>query len=190
MPPFTARPYEIPGLLVLESVRFNDARGFFNETFREMDAKAAGIPPLVQDNISRSSKGTLRGLHFQKKPKAQGKLLRCVRGKIFDVAVDLRKGSPTFGKWASIELSDADNRMFWVPVGFAHGFLTLSDTADVLYKVSDYYSSDEDRGLMWNDPKIGIKWPGMNVFLSPKDAKHPPLEKVDSDFVWAPPPTA
>ncbi len=184
MPAFTSRPLEIPGLLILESRVFLDARGFFMETFREADAKEAGIPPLVQDNFSRSSQGTLRGLHFQKKPAAIGKLVRCVRGKIFDVAVDIRKGSPTFGKWASIELSDEYNRALWIPEGFAHGFLTLSDEADVSYKVTGYYSPENDRGVQWNDPKIGVKWPGMNVYLSPKDAKLPALEAADNNFDW------
>lgn len=186
MPPFTARPGALPGLLILESLRFDDPRGFFNETYREEDTRKAGIPPLVQDNISRSAKGTLRGLHYQMKPAAVGKLIRCTRGSIFDVVVDIRRGSPTFGKWTSIELTDKDNIMFWIPEGFAHGFVALTDVADVLYKVTGYYSPENDRGVLWSDPKIGIKWPGMDLSLSPKDANLPPLDQADNNFDWKP----
>ena len=119
----------------------------------------AGLPRFVQDNISRSSRGTVRGLHYQKPPAGQGKLMRCLRGKVFDVAVDIRKGSPTFGKWAGVELTDEKNMMLYIPAGFAHGFCTLSDSADILYKTTDYFSLENDRGIRWDDPAIGIPWP-------------------------------
>lgn len=179
---FTLTPYQLPGLLVVEGKSFPDERGFFMESFRECDAP--GLPRLIQDNLSRSKKGVLRGLHYQKAPQAIGKLVRCVRGRIFDVAVDIRKGSPTFGKWAGIELSDEGNKMFWIPAGFAHGFYTISEIADVLYKVSGYWSPEVDRGVLWNDPQIGVAWPSKDVLVSPKDAQLPPLSKADNNLTW------
>lgn len=183
---FSFTPYKIPGLLVVEGNSFPDERGFFMESFREEDLKEAGIGPLIQDNLSRSKKGVLRGLHYQKNPSAIGKLVRCVRGRIFDVAVDIRKGSPTYGKWASIELDDLGNRMFWVPPGFAHGFLTLSETADVLYKVSGYWTPGVERGIAYNDPKINIHWPSFEILVSTKDAELPPLAQADNNFTLKP----
>jgi dTDP-4-dehydrorhamnose 3,5-epimerase len=126
----------------------------------------------------------VRGLHYQKNPSAIGKLIRCVRGRIFDVAVDIRKGSPTFGKWASIELSDEGNKAFWVPAGFAHGFQALTDTADVLYKVTGYWVPADDCGVLYNDPAIGVKWPLAKAILSPKDAALPPLAQAQNNFCW------
>ena len=166
----------------MEGRVFPDERGCFLETFRDNELKQAGIPPMVQDNLSRSIRGTLRGMHYQKAPKAQGKLVRCVRGAIFDVAVDIRKGSPTYGRWEGVELSEDSNTALWVPAGFAHGFYTVSDSADVLYKVTDYYSPEHDRGVIWNDPDLAISWPGDDVKLSAKDAKHPRLAQADNDF--------
>lgn len=180
--PYKVEPYTLPGLLVVEGRSFPDERGFFMESFRASDAAAAGLPPLVQDNLSRSKKGVLRGLHYQIHPKPIGKLVRCVRGRIFDVAVDIRKSSPTYGKWASIELSDEGNKMFWIPPGFAHGFYTLSDSADVMYKVSDYWSPEVDRGILWNDPAIGVKWPAQDPVVTPKDAQLPPLSRAENTF--------
>jgi dTDP-4-dehydrorhamnose 3,5-epimerase len=156
------------------------------ESFRADDWAKAGLPPLVQDNLSRSRRGVIRGLHYQKNPHAIGKLVRCSRGRIFDVAVDLRRGSPTYAKWASIELSDEGSRMLWVPVGFAHGFCALSADADVTYKVTGYWSAAVDGGLRWDDPAIGVRWPkieGGHV-LSPKDAALPSLADCGADFVW------
>ena len=183
----TATPYGgIDGLLLVEGRAFPDERGFFMESFRADDWARAGLPPLVQDNLSRSKRGVIRGLHYQKNPLAIGKLVRCARGRIFDAAVDLRRGSPTYGKWASIELTDEGNRMFWIPAGFAHGFCALSDWADVTYKVTGYWSAAVDRGILWSDPAIGIRWPvapGQAV-VSAKDAELPPLAAADHDFSW------
>ena len=185
----TVTPYGgIEGLLLVESRSFPDERGFFMESFRADDWAKAGLPPLVQDNLSRSKQGVIRGLHYQKNPAAIGKLVRCARGRIFDAAVDLRRGSPTYGKWASLELSDEGNRMFWVPAGFAHGFCALSDWADVTYKVTGYWTAAVDRGVLWNDPAIGIRWPlpSGGAIVSSKDAQLPPLAAADHDFVWKP----
>lgn len=163
----------IDGLLILEPKVFGDARGFFYESFNQQVFNAAtGLDvQFVQDNHSRSAKGVLRGLHYQLPPFAQGKLVRCVRGAVFDVAVDIRAGSPTFGKWVGVELSEDNNRQFWIPPGFAHGFVTLTDSADFLYKTTNYYSPSHDRSVAWNDSEIGIQWPdlGVDFQLSAKD---------------------
>jgi len=183
---FKFTPYGLDGLLLIEGRSFADERGFFMESFRESDCLEAGIPRFVQDNLSRSSRGVVRGLHYQKNPSAVGKLVRCVRGRIFDVAVDIRKGSPTYGKWAAVELSDEGNRMLWIPGGFAHGYCVLSETADVHYKVSGYWAAADDRGILWNDPALAIPWPLKDVLISSKDALLPPLERADNDFTWKP----
>lgn len=185
MPPARFTPFELPGLLVVETDAFPDERGYFLEAFRAKDFLAQGIPPFVQDNVSRSTKGVLRGMHYQKRPKGIGKLIRCVRGAVWDAAVDIRKGSPTFGKWAALELSEENRRMLWVPEGFAHGFYTLSDVADVVYKVTDYWSQEHDRGILWSDPAVGIRWPSDgHVKLAPKDKLHPVLAEADNNFEW------
>ena len=162
---------------------FKDERGFFTESFnqREFEARVGYPVTFVQDNHSRSSKRVLRGLHYQLAPSAQGKLLRVVHGAVFDVAVDVRKSSPTFGQWEGHELSEDNFRQLWVPPGFAHGFLTLSDTADVLYKTTDYYSPELDRSIRWDDPDIGIDWPlnGGTPIISPKDGAAPSLSAAD-----------
>jgi dTDP-4-dehydrorhamnose 3,5-epimerase len=157
------------------------------ETYKKSDFKKAGIDTdFVQDNHSKSVKGVLRGLHYQLEPKAQGKLVRCIRGKIFDVAVDIRKGSPTFGKWIGLELSEENKLMLWIPEGFAHGFLTLSEEAEIVYKVSGAeYSPEHDRGIRWNDPDIGIKWPlEGEPILSEKDRIAPLLKDAEVNFVY------
>lgn len=179
---YTFTPYKLDGLLLVEGKSFPDERGFFMESYRVQDFAGQPIPPLIQDNLSRSTKGVVRGLHFQKNPSPLGKLIRCVRGRIFDVAVDVRKTSPTYGKWASIELSDEDNKMLWVPSGFAHGFQALSDVADVLYKQTGYWSPKDDAGLIWNDPSIGVAWPLKDALLSPKDARLPCLKEADNNL--------
>lgn len=168
---------------------FKDNRGFFMETYKKSNFEKVGInTDFVQDNHSKSIKGVLRGLHYQNEPFAQGKLVRCIRGKIFDVAVDIRKGSPTFGKWIGYELSEENKLMLWIPKGFAHGFLTLSEEAEVIYKVSgEEYSPQYDAGIIWNDPDIGIKWPLDNideVLLSDKDKNLPNLKNADINFVY------
>lgn len=164
----------IPEVLILEPKLFGDARGFFFESFNEsVFNQAVGHEvKFVQDNHSRSSKGVLRGLHYQLSPYAQGKLVRCVRGAVFDVAVDIRRSSPTFGKWVGVELSEDNHRQFWIPPGFAHGFMALTDTADFLYKTTAYYAPTHDRSIAWNDTDIGIQWPdlGRAPDLSAKDA--------------------
>jgi dTDP-4-dehydrorhamnose 3,5-epimerase len=163
----------IPGVLIIEPKVFGDARGFFMETWNAAGFAAAGLDlSFVQDNHSRSQKGVLRGLHFQR-PGPQGKLVRVTNGAVFDVAVDLRAYSPTFGKWVGVELSAANKRMFWVPEGFAHGFLTLEDDTDFLYKCTAPYAPKSEFTLSWNDPTVGIEWPvdGLDPLVSEKDAR-------------------
>ncbi|MBW7859892.1 MAG: dTDP-4-dehydrorhamnose 3,5-epimerase [Rhodocyclaceae bacterium] len=162
---------EIPGPLLIEPRVFGDERGFFLEsynarTFAERTGVEAGF---VQDNHSRSARGVLRGLHYQIR-QPQGKLVRVVRGRVFDVAVDLRRPSSTFGKWVGVELSEDDHRQFWIPPGFAHGFVVLSEFADFLYKTTDYYAPEHERCLIWNDSDVGVDWPlGVSPILSEKD---------------------
>lgn len=162
----------IPDVLVIEPKVFGDARGFFYESFNAAAFRdATGLDVnFVQDNHSRSAQGVLRGLHYQIE-NAQGKLVRCVRGAVFDVAVDLRKSSPTFGQWTGVELNDTNHKQFWVPPGFGHGFVVLSESADFLYKTTAYYSPTHERAIAWNDPAIGIQWPdpGVDIQLSAKD---------------------
>ncbi|OGR95012.1 MAG: dTDP-4-dehydrorhamnose 3,5-epimerase [Elusimicrobia bacterium RBG_16_66_12] len=177
----TFTPYGgIDGLVLVEGKDFRDARGTFMESFRADVWAQAGLPPLLQDNLSRSNRGVIRGLHYQKDPQAVGKLVRCVSGRIFDVAVDIRKSSPSFGKWASIELSGEGNRAFWIPPGFAHGFCALTDDAIVAYKVTGYWAPNVDGGLRWDDPAVGVAWPlpKSEIRLSPKDAVLPPLSAI------------
>jgi len=167
----------IPGLYLLTLDSHLDERGFFLERHRDEWFRAQGIEvSFVQDNHSQSKKGVLRGLHFQSKPKEQDKLVWVVRGKIWDVAVDIRKDSKTFGKYEAVELSEENQQMFFIPKGFAHGFVTLSEKADVLYKTSEYYSKKNDKGLLWNDPEVGIKWPMENPIVSEKDSRLPSLK--------------
>lgn len=170
----------IPGLLIIEPKVFGDARGFFMETWNAEAFAAAGLSfSFVQDNHSRSQKGVLRGLHFQN-PGSQGKLVRVTNGAVFDVAVDLRSSSPTFGQWVGVELSAANHRMFWVPEGFAHGFLTLEDDTDFLYKCTAPYAPQSEHTLAWNDPAVGIAWPvtGLDPIISDKDARGVALADV------------
>jgi dTDP-4-dehydrorhamnose 3,5-epimerase len=169
--PNTVTPTAIPDVLMLQPKVFGDSRGFFFESFNEQDfAQATGLNvKFVQDNHSRSAKGVLRGLHYQLQ-QPQGKLVRVVRGAVFDVAVDIRRSSPTFGQWVGCELSDDNHRQFWVPPGFAHGFVVLSESADFLYKTTDYYAPAHERCIAWDDADIGITWPaGLVPQLSAKD---------------------
>lgn len=154
-------PAAIPEVLIIEPTVFADDRGFFLESFNQRAFnQAAGLDvQFVQDNHSRSARGVLRGLHYQVPPKAQGKLVRVVRGAVFDVAVDIREGSPTWGQWVGTELSEGNQRQLWVPPGFAHGFFVISEFADYLYKTTDYYAPEHERCIAWNDPAIGIRWP-------------------------------
>ncbi|MBN2114517.1 MAG: dTDP-4-dehydrorhamnose 3,5-epimerase [Acidimicrobiia bacterium] len=176
----------IPGLLVLRPSRATDERGFFSETYRRSFMEEHGLPvEWVQDNHSLSRRrGTVRGLHFQVPPRAQAKLVRVVVGRVFDVAVDLRRASPSYGRHAAFELSAAGGEQLLVPVACAHGFCTLEDDTEVLYKVSEYYSPDHDRGLRWDDPALGITWPvtAAEAVLSARDRQHPPLAALPDYF--------
>jgi dTDP-4-dehydrorhamnose 3,5-epimerase len=156
-----AIPTAIPDVLIIEPKVFGDDRGFFFESFnqRAFEDVLGRKVTFVQDNHSKSKKGVLRGLHYQMPPKAQGKLVRVVQGEVFDVAVDIRKSSPTFGHWVGEILSAANKRQIWIPEGFAHGFVVLSETAEFLYKTTDYYAPEYERSLLWNDPVLGINWP-------------------------------
>ena len=170
----TVTPCDIEGLYVIEPTVFKDERGYFVETYNQNDMKEAGLDMVfVQDNQSMSTRGVLRGLHFQKQF-PQGKLVRVVRGKVFDVAVDLRSDSKTYGKWFGVELSAENMKQFYIPEGFAHGFLVLSDEAEFCYKCTDFYHPGDEGGLAWNDPEIGINWPleeGVDLIISEKDQK-------------------
>jgi len=182
--PFSFKRLSIPEVILVEPKVFPDERGFFLESFKESTFQENGITTkFVQDNYSHSIKGVLRGLHYQKNPKAQAKLVTAIRGEIFDVAVDIRKDSPTYGKWVGEILSEQNHKSLYVPEGFAHGFLCLSDEADVVYKVNEEYSAENDRGMLWNDPAVGVKWPAENPIISEKDKQQPLLEKADNNFV-------
>jgi len=155
------------------------------ETYKHSDFASFGIKDhLVQENHSRSVRGVLRGLHYQKNPKAQGKLVRCLNGRIYDVAVDIRKGSPNFGKWVGVELSDETNLMLYLPPAFAHGFVVLSGVAEVIYNCTEEYSPEEERGIIWNDPQLKISWPVDKPILSEKDSRLPLLEDADLNFEY------
>ncbi len=183
--PFTFTPLAIPDVILVAPRVFGDERGFFLETYQHSAFAVAGIPDVfVQYNHSRSAHGVLRGLHYQKLPMAQGKLLSVMAGEIFDVAVDIRRGSPTYGQWVGAALSAANHHLLYVPPGFAHGFCVVSDVADLLYQVTAEYSPDNERGFMWNDPDVGVEWPVAEPQLSPRDAAQPRLCDADNNFVW------
>ena len=176
------RKTALPGVFVIEPNVFRDERGFFTETFNTRELASSGIPTeFVQDNHSRSIKGVLRGLHYQL-TSPQGKLVHVARGKIFDVAVDIRLGSPTFGNWFGEELSDENLYSLWIPPGFAHGFCVMSDVADVIYKCTTLYDPHDDRGVAWNDKAIGIEWPDKNPVISPKDSRLRRLTDTRADL--------
>lgn len=171
---------DLPGVIVVEPDVFEDARGFFYETYHARKYAAGGIrEPFVQDNLSRSVQGTVRGLHYQIK-NAQGKLVTVIEGSAFDVTVDIRRGSPTFGKWFGIELSAANKRQVYIPTGFAHGFCVISGPAILHYKCTDFYSPADERGVIWNDQSIKIDWPISNPVLSPKDQGYKSLVEMDT----------
>jgi dTDP-4-dehydrorhamnose 3,5-epimerase len=175
-------PTQIPDVIVIEPKIFGDERGFFLETYQSKKFAAAGITAtFVQDNHSGSRRGALRGLHYQIRY-PQAKLVRVIGGEIFDVAVDIRRSSPSFGQWTGVHLSDENKRQVWVPVGFAHGFYVLSEWAEVIYKTSDFYAPEWERTLLWNDPALGIKWPlieDKNPTLSTRDASGIPLDRAE-----------
>ena len=169
----------LPEVLLIEPQLFGDARGFFTETFHLQRYRAAGIDlPFVQDNLSRSRQGSLRGLHLQN-PRPQGKLVSVLEGEVYDVAVDVRVGSPTFGKWVGMTLSAENRRQMWIPPGFAHGFCVTSESALFFYKCTDLYSPESELGILYNDPALGIPWPVKAPLLSDKDRNNPPLAGID-----------
>ena len=179
--PFTFTRFAIPEVVLVRPKAFGDARGFFMETYRWSEFEAAGIAcRFVQDNLSRSARHVLRGLHYQAPPKQQGKLVQCVRGEIFDVAVDIRPGSPSFRRHVTAILSGEGQELLYIPPGFAHGFVVVSETADVVYKCTEEYSPAHDRGIIWNDPDLGIPWPVGEPVLSQKDARLPRLAQESS----------
>ncbi|MDQ6689537.1 MAG: dTDP-4-dehydrorhamnose 3,5-epimerase [Gemmatimonadota bacterium] len=176
------RETELPGVFIVTPRVFRDERGFFLESFNAATFAEAGIDArFVQDNHSRSAKGVLRGMHYQLN-RPQGKLVRAVRGRIFDVAADIRRGSPTFGKWVGVTLDDNDMSALWIPAGFAHGFCALSDGVDVTYKCTEFYAPEDERGVLWNDPLLGIQWPVENPLVAAKDLSYPLLQKESSDL--------
>jgi len=180
-------PTELEGVLIVEPAVFGDHRGWFMETFSEAKFQEQGLQlDFVQDNQSFSAtKGTLRGLHYQINPKAQSKLVRCTKGVIFDVAVDIRHGSPSYGKWFGIELTADNKKQLLIPKGFAHGFMTLTDDVEVQYKCDELYAPECDGGILWNDPEIGIEWPmHIQPVLSAKDEKAPLLKESKHNFVY------
>lgn len=169
----------IPGLLIIKPRVFGDHRGFFLETFHSERYADKGIPgPFIQDNLSRSDRGVLRGLHYQMRY-PQGKLVQVTRGAVFDVAVDIRRGSPDFGRWFGIELSESNHTQLYIPAGFAHGFCVLSDCTDFSYKCTDFYHPEDEAGIIWNDSDIAIEWPVIDPGLSEKDRKFPQLSDID-----------
>jgi dTDP-4-dehydrorhamnose 3,5-epimerase len=183
--PFKFTPLEIPEVILVETQRFGDDRGFFMETYKQPEFAANGINvKFVQDNCSHSAYGVLRGLHYQLNPKAQGKLVGVLRGEIFDVAVDIRHGSPTYGRWVGELLSLANGRMLYLPPGFAHGFCVLSDFATLSYKSTDTYSPDCEGGIIWNDPDIVISWPLTDPILSERDKQQPTLAEAANNFLF------
>jgi dTDP-4-dehydrorhamnose 3,5-epimerase len=176
-------PTRLDGLVLLEPAVYGDERGFFSETWRADAWAAHGVPTeFVQDNHSRSRQGTLRGVHFQTSP-GQGKLVRVARGTVYDVAVDLRRGSPTFGQWEAVELDDEHHRQLWIPVGFGHGFCVVSETADFVYKCTAYYDAATEAGIRFDDPDVGIEWPaGIELLYSERDRTAPTLAQVAEEL--------
>jgi len=179
-------PTRLEGLVLLAPAVHGDERGFFMETFREDVWREHGVDAaFVQDNHSRSQRGTLRGIHFQTDP-GQGKLVRCARGRVLDVVVDLRRGSPTFGRWEGCELDDAEGHQLWIPVGFGHGFCVLSDVADFVYKCTTYYDAATEAGIRFDDPDVGIEWPsGIELLYSERDRNAPRLAEVADELPFA-----
>jgi dTDP-4-dehydrorhamnose 3,5-epimerase len=177
--PFIFTPAALPGMVVIEPKVFADDRGFFMETYKKSDFVPAGIDvEFVQENHSKSVAGTLRGLHLQRPPKAQGKLVRVIQGEIFDVAADIRRDSPTFGRWVSVTLSAGNRRSVFIPAGYAHGFCVVSPQAEVVYKTTDEYAPELEWGVRWDDPELGIPWPVSEPLLSPRDSKWPALTGI------------
>jgi dTDP-4-dehydrorhamnose 3,5-epimerase len=177
--PLTFESTDLPGVLLVVPKVFADDRGFLMETYKRSEFERVGLNvPMLQENHSRSSQGTLRGLHYQREPRAQGKLVRVVLGEVFDVAVDIRRGSPTFGRWVGVSLSAANRKAIYIPPGFAHGFCVTSADAEVIYKTTEEYAPDHEEGIRWDDPAIGIAWPIAAPTLSPRDQRWPSLAQI------------
>ena len=184
--PVTIEPAPLDGLLIVKTGVFQDERGFFSESYSRDMWKAAGFEEsFVQDNLSKSRKGTLRGMHYQIQPEGMGKLVRCIQGSVFDVAVDLRQGSPSFGKWFGLELTGENHLALWVPAGFAHGFVALSDDSLVHYKCTGHHAPTYERALNYACPKVGIEWPMAPSVITQKDQDAPMLDDVDTNFVYS-----
>ncbi len=183
---FQFKKLKIPDVILIEPQVFGDARGYFMETYKFSEFKNNGAnKPFVQTNHSKSKKGVLRGLHYQLNPKAQGKLIRAISGKLFDVAVDIRKNSPTYGKWVGETLSAENKKTLYIPEGFAHGFCVLSETADILYSCTEEYSPEHEHGIMWNDPRINIHWPIESPLISERDKNLTSLDNANNNFEYA-----
>lgn len=183
--PFEFQRLDIPDVILIHAQRFVDPRGALAETYKQSVFATHGIAEtFVQDNLSQSVRDVIRGLHYQSPPKAQAKLVMALRGEVFDVAVDIRRGSPTFGRWVGVRLSAQRLDMLYIPAGFAHGYCALSDQVDVLYKVTHEYAPELDRGIRWNDPDIGIRWPVEHPILSAKDEHLPRLKDADLPFLY------
>jgi dTDP-4-dehydrorhamnose 3,5-epimerase len=172
---FLFKKLEIPDVILIEPRAVSDTRGFFMEVWKDSEFRHAGIPAFVQENHSSSAQNVIRGLHYQTAPKGQGKFVRCIRGQIFDVAVDVREGSPSRYRWVSAMLSEENHHALYIPEGFAHGFCVMSDTAEVVYSCTAEYSPEHERGILWNDPAIGIVWPTTSPVLSERDTLYHPL---------------
>ena len=181
--PFTFKRLEIQDVILIEPKVFADNRGFFLECYKKSDFVKFGITDnFIQDNHSKSQKGVLRGLHYQNAPRAQSKLIRCIKGEIFDVAVDIRKNSPTYKQWVGVKLNEENKAMLYIPAGFAHGFAVLSDIAEITYKASDEFSPEHDSSILWNDPEINVQWGITEPLISEKDTKSPLLKDAVNDF--------
>jgi dTDP-4-dehydrorhamnose 3,5-epimerase len=182
--PFRFTPLELPEVILIEPALFPDARGFFMETYKRSEFSRNGISAtFVQTNYSHSSRHTLRGLHYQKNPCAQGKLVSAVNGEVFDVVLDIRKGSPRYGRWSGVWLSAANKRMLYIPPGFAHGACVVSEEASLLYMVTAEYAPECEAGILWSDPALAIEWPVKNPLLSERDRRWPPLSGADNNFI-------
>jgi dTDP-4-dehydrorhamnose 3,5-epimerase len=182
---FEASPLEIPGLLLIKPGRFSDERGFLIETYRKSCFEALGIfGPILQENHSKSARGVLRGLHYQIHPSPQGKLVRVSRGEIFDVSVDIRVGSPYYGKWSAVSLSENNRFILWIPPGFAHGFMAVADETEVLYCTTSEYAPSCERGILWNDPALAIAWPALPPLMNERDRNLPPLDGAENTFIY------
>jgi len=187
--PFRVEKLSIPDVLVIRPQKFDDDRGFFMETYKRSEFAAAGIPDeFRQDSASKSRKGVVRGLHYQLEPAAQGKLLRALTGSVYEVAVDIRRGSPTFGRWTGTLLSAREGTIMWIPPGFAAGLVSLEEDSEFAYKTTAEYSKPHERGILWSDPAIGVEWPGgfSHPIVSAKDQVHPLLKDAEINFVYRP----